>query len=135
MKGLMIGYALTGVVLLSGHATAQQPGPAHHKYHFHAMFTPDGMKNLQKQSASAFRAGVEKFFGSAGGKLESWYFDYGESSAYGFVDYPDEVSAATAQATVNAAGLARVTYTPVLSAEDADKAFAKSLATRPPQQQ
>ena len=37
--------------------------------------------------------------------------------------------------TVNAAGLAHVTYRPVLSAEDTDKALAKSVEVRPPQQQ
>jgi MFS family permease len=80
--------------------------------------------------------GICHTFGrAAGGKLESWYFDYGDSTAYGFVDYPDEIAAATAQASVNAGGFARVTYRPVLSAEDADRALARSAATRPPQQQ
>jgi hypothetical protein len=55
------------------------------------------------------------------------------SAAYAFVVYPDEIAAA--QATVNAAGLAHVTYRPVLSAEDADKALAKSVEVRPPKQQ
>ena len=62
------------------------------------------MKNLQKQTATGFRAGVAKFFESAGGKLEAWYFDYANSTAYGSGDYPDEIAAATAQTTVNAAG-------------------------------
>ena len=124
-----------GLIATAGGAAGQQAEATHHKYFFRAVFTIDGMKNLQKQSPSGFKAGVAKFFGSAGGKLESWYFDYADSTAYGFVDYPDEISAATAQATVNAAGFARVTYSPVLSAEDADKAFAKSAAVRPPQQQ
>jgi uncharacterized protein with GYD domain len=131
----------TGFLLLSAglavlpRAAAAQTAAAHHKYFFSATFTVDGMRNLQKQSATGFKAGVGKFFESVGGKLESWYFDYAEGAAYGFVDYPDELAAATAQATVNAAGFARVIYKPVLSAEDADKALAKSKATRPPQEQ
>jgi uncharacterized protein with GYD domain len=120
--------------LIAG-ASAQQGGAGHHRYLFSAEFTSEGMKNLQKQTATGFRAGVAKFFESAGGKLESWYFDYANSTAFGFVDYPDEIAAATAQTTVNAAGLARVIYRPVISAEDADKALARSAATRPPQQQ
>jgi uncharacterized protein with GYD domain len=124
-----------GLGLISGDAVGQQASVAHHRYLFRAAFTVDGMQNLQKQSATAFKAGVAKVFDSVGGKLESWYFDYGDSTAYGFVDYPDEIAAATAQASVNAGGFARVTYRPVLSAEDADKALARSVATRPPQQQ
>jgi uncharacterized protein with GYD domain len=126
---------LPGLALTPSDAVGQQTTAAPHRYFFSAAFTNDGIKNLQKQSATGFKAGVAKFFESVGGKLESWYFDYGESTAYGFVDYPDEIAAATAQATVNAAGFARVTYRPVLSAEDADRALAKSVATRPPQQQ
>jgi hypothetical protein len=105
------------------------------KYHFQAAFTVDGIKNLQKQSATGFKAGVAKFFESVGGKLESWYYDYSDNTAYGFVEYPNEIAAATAQASVNAGGFAHVTYRPVISAEDADKALARSMATRPPQQQ
>lgn len=127
--------ALVGLPGLFTNANAQQGGAAHHRYHFSAGFTSEGMKNLQKQTATGFRAGVAKFFELAGGKLESWYFDYTNSTAYGFVDYPDEISAATAQTTVNAAGLARVVYQPVLSAEEIDQALARSVATRPPQQQ
>jgi uncharacterized protein with GYD domain len=126
---------LSVLAMLPENAIGQQTGPASHKYFFSATFTVDGIKNLQKQSATGFKAGVAKFFGSVGGRLESWYFDYAENTAYGFVDYPDEIAAATAQAAVNAAGFARVIYKPVLSAEDADKALVKSVATRPPQQQ
>ena len=141
MKKRRIALAMTSfVLLLSGltlpvSAALGQEAAIHRVYFLKAAFTADGMKNLQKQSATVFRAGVAKFFGSVGGKLESWYFDYGESAAYAFVDYPDEIAAAAAQATVNAAGLAHVTYRPVLSAEDADKALAKSVEVRPPQQQ
>jgi uncharacterized protein with GYD domain len=124
---------LMPAALFPGSLDAQQA--AYHKYLFQAAFTVEGIKNLQKQSATGFRSGVAKFFESVGGKLESWYFDYAENTAYGFVDYPNEIAAATAQATVNAAGFARVIYRPVLSAEEADKALARSTAARPPQQQ
>jgi uncharacterized protein with GYD domain len=141
MKRLLGPLCATALVtsaplaLLSADAAAQEAGAAHHRYLFQAAFTADGIKNLQKQTATGFKAGVAKFFGAVGGKLESWYYDYAENTAYGFVDYPDEVAAAAAQASVNAGGFAHVIYRPVLAAEDADKAFAKSMATRPPQQQ
>jgi uncharacterized protein with GYD domain len=137
-----IAFAVTSLTLLvaglgviSGDAVGQQVPAADQRYLFRAAFTVDGMKNLQKQSATGFKTGVAKFFESVGGKLESWYFDYGDSTAYGFVNYPDEIAAAAAQSSVNAGGFARVNYRRVLSAEDADKALAKSVGTRPPQQQ
>ena len=70
-----------------------------------------------------------------GGKLEFWYFDYGAATAYSVIDYPDEVAAATAQLSTNAAGFARVTIRPLLTAEEMDKAVAKWPPVRVPQQQ
>jgi uncharacterized protein with GYD domain len=123
------------LTLAANRALAEETASPQRKYLFQAAFTPDGIKNLQKQTASGFKAGVAKFFASVGGKLESWYFDYGTNTAYGFVDYPSEIAAASAQASVNAAGFAHVTYRSVLSAEDVDKALATSVSSRPPQQQ
>ena len=100
-----------------------------------AVLTPEGIKNLQKQPPTALKAGVAKFTASLGGKLESWYFDFATATGWAIIDYPDDVAAATAQMTVNAAGFARVTLTPLLTAEEADKAVAKAGGTRPPQQQ
>src|SRR5262249_20108442 len=68
-------------------------------------------------------------------KLEFWYFDYGAATAYSVIDYPDEVAAATAQLSSNAAGYACVTIRPLLTAEEMDKAVAKWPPVRPPQQQ
>ena len=131
-----------GLALLSGDAVGQQTVAANHKYLFRAAFTIDGMKDLQKRSATVLVAGVAKFNASVGCKLESWYFDYTESTAYGFIDCPDEIAMATISVTANAAGFARVTFSSVLSPEDTDKALAKSVAGRqnypassPPQQQ
>jgi hypothetical protein len=67
--------------------------------------------------------------------IEFWYFDYGAATAYSVIDYPDEVAAATAQLSSNAAGYARVTIRPLLTAEEMDKAVAKWPPVRPPQQQ
>jgi uncharacterized protein with GYD domain len=116
-------------------AVAQQAGPAAHRYLVRAVLTPEGLKNLQKQPPTALKAGVAKFVESVGGKLEFWFFDYGASTAYSVIEYPDEVSAATAQLSTNAAGFARVTIRPLLSAEEMDKAVAKMPPVRVPQQQ
>jgi GYD domain len=128
--------ALTGFALLSGPASlAQQSGSGMHKYFFRAVLTTEGVKDIQKRSATALKTGVAKFDETVGCKLESWYFDYLENTTYGFADCPNEMAVATLSAASNAAGFARVTWRPVLSAEDADKALARSASTRPPQQQ
>jgi uncharacterized protein with GYD domain len=125
-----------GLALPNGDAVGQQQtGSTLHRYLVRADLTPEGIKNLQKQPPTALKAGVAKFVESVGGKLEFWFFDYGESTAYSVIQYPDEVAAATAQLSTNAAGFARVRIRPLLSAEDMDKAVAKMPPVRVPQQQ
>jgi uncharacterized protein with GYD domain len=126
---------LPGVTFLADDAVGQQTAPAHHRYFVRVVYTTEGMKDLQKRSATAAKATIVKFLESAGCKLETWYFDYTESTSYAINDCPDEIAVATLQATGTAAGFARATWRPVLSAEDMDVALAKSLTTRPPQQQ
>jgi uncharacterized protein with GYD domain len=133
-------FTLTTVLLLGlavpiDEAASQQAGPTFHRYLIRAVLTAEGLKNLQKQPPTALKAGVAKFVESVGGKLEFWFFDYGESTAYSVIDYPDEIAAATAQLSTNAAGYARVTIRPLLSAEEMDKAVAKMPPVRVPQQQ
>ena len=117
---------LLGLVLLpTGEAVGQQAGPTFHRYLVRAVLTAEGLKNLQKQQPTALKAGVAKFVESVGGKLEFWYFDYGAGTAYSVIDYPDKVAATTAQLSTNAAGYARMTIRPLLTAEEMDKAVAK----------
>jgi uncharacterized protein with GYD domain len=125
-----------GLNLPNGDAVAQQQtGSTVHRYLVRADLTAEGIKNLQKQPPTALKAGVAKFVESVGGRLEFWYFDYGEATAYSVIYYPDEIAAATAQLSTNAAGFARVRIRPLLSAEETDKAVAKMPPIRVPQQQ
>ena len=119
---------------LRGEAIAQQSGPTAHRYLVQAALTSEGLKNLQKQPPTALKAGVAKFVESVGGKLEFWFFDYGATTAYSVIVYPDEVAAATAQLSTNMAGFARVTIRPLLTAEEMDKAVEKTPPIRLPQQ-
>ena len=69
-----------GLALPNEDAVGQQQ--TLHRYLVRADLTPEGIKNLQKQPPTALKAGVAKFVESVGGKLEFWYFDYGEATAY-----------------------------------------------------
>jgi uncharacterized protein with GYD domain len=129
MRQVLIIAALCGVTAT---AYAQQ---STHTYFFRAAFTVEGMKDLQNRSATALKAGLAKLNGSAGCKVESWYFLYGEGTAVGFVNCPDEIAAATLASAGNTFPYAHVTYQSVLSAEDADKALVKAKSLRPAQNQ
>ena len=139
MKRLVTLILTTGLLTCLGFALPNgdavgQPQTLH-RYLIRADLTPEGIRNLQKQPPTALKAGVAKFVESVGGKLEFWYFDYGEATAYSIIYYPDEIAAATAQLSTNSAGFARVRIRPLLSAEEMDKAVAKVPPVRVPQQQ
>jgi len=127
-------YRLTLVVIMAGLVPAISLG-WHCAFLIEIAGTSPAMTFNLSGNSSALKAAVAKFDESVGGKVEFWYFDYGESTAYSVVDFPDEIAAATAQVAANAGGFARVTFRPLLSAEDMDKALAKAGTIRVPQQQ
>jgi uncharacterized protein with GYD domain len=124
-----------GLALSTGGAVGQQAEQKMHRYLVRAVLTTEGLQNFRTQPPTALKAGIAKFLDSVGGSLESWYFDYSQSTAYSIVYYPTEIAAATAQLMTNSAGFAHVTLTPLLSAEEADKAMGMLSAIRAPQQQ
>ncbi len=132
---LNLSLAIPGLAALAGDAVAQQAGPAAHKYIYRAVLTSEGLKDLQKRSATALRGNIVKFTESLGCKQEFWYFDPLNSTAYGGVACPDEMTIATITTTVNAAPYARLTYWSVLTAEQMDQAATRAASSRPPQQQ
>jgi uncharacterized protein with GYD domain len=131
-------FALTTALLIPlgiGAAISQPVAPGLHRYLVRAVLTAEGINNLRKQPPTALKAGVAKFVESVGGKLEFWFFDFGNTTAYSVIDYPGEIAAATAQLSTNSAGFAHVTIRPLLSAEEMDEAVAKLPPIRVPQEQ
>jgi uncharacterized protein with GYD domain len=52
------------------------------------------------------RATVEKLFGSVSGKVEAFYYAFGETDLFIIADVPDNVTGAALSLIVNAAGAA-----------------------------
>ena len=69
---------------------------------------------------------------SLGGKLESFYFAFGEVDAYVIVDLPDSVSASAIALAVNQSGGATVKTVVLIPPEDIDKAGKKAVNYRAP---
>jgi uncharacterized protein with GYD domain len=68
------------------------------------------------------------------GKLEAFYYAFGEDDAYVILDLPDNVSMAAAALAVSAAGAATVKTTVLLTPEEIDQAARKAVSYRPPGQ-
>lgn len=104
------------------------------KYLVHATYTADGVKGLLKDKGSGRQAAVKKALSGLGGKLESFYFAFGEDDALVIVDVPDNVTAAALSLRVSASGLARAKVTPLLTVAEVDQAVEKEVNYRAPGQ-
>lgn len=102
------------------------------KFLIKASYTAEGLKGLLKEGGSGRRAAVDKMVGGLGGKVEAFYFAFGEADVFSIVEIPDSVTAAAISFAINAAGAVESTTTPLLSAEDIDAACKKSVNYRPP---
>ena len=102
------------------------------KFMFVASYKTEGTKGLIKEGASGRREAIRKLTESLGGKLEAFYFAYGENDIYSIVDVPDPTSAIAVSLAVNASGAVKLTTVPLLTAEEVDVACKKSVAYRAP---
>ena len=85
-----------------------------------------------KEGGTSRRAAIEKALQGLGGRIESFYFGFGEGDVYVIADMPDNVSAASASLSVGAAGGARAKTIVLLTPEEMDEASRKSVEYRPP---
>ncbi len=102
------------------------------KYLIKASYTAEGTKGLVKEGGSGRRATVQKMVEGLGGKLETFYFTYGETDVVLICDLPDAASAIAISLTVNATGAVHASTTPLISVEDVDAACKKSVGYRAP---
>ena len=104
------------------------------KYLVQANYVGEGIKGLLKEGGSGRRTAVEKLFGSVGGRIEAFYYAFGDTDLFVVADVPDNVTVAALSLTVNAAGAATARVTVLLTAEEIDAAAKKTPNYRPPGQ-
>jgi len=102
------------------------------KYLTRVSFTREGVKGLQKEKATHRKQAVAKLVESAGGKLEAFYFAFGQDDGIAIYDLPDNVTAASFSIASNAAGQVHLSITPLLTVEEMDQAIDKSAKLHPP---
>jgi uncharacterized protein with GYD domain len=102
------------------------------KYLIEASYTLEGVKGIQSAGGSSRRDAVAKVAESVGGRLESFYFAFGDRDVYTVVDLPDNESATAVALTVNASGAVTVRTTVLLTPEEVDAAAKRSVEYRPP---
>ena len=102
------------------------------KYLFEARYTAEGAKGVAREGGTGRRSAIAKMMEGLGGKLETFYYAFGDVDVYIIVDVPDSVSAAAAALAINQGGGATVKTVVLISPEDVDKAGKKAVDYRPP---
>ena len=102
------------------------------KYLLQGSYSPEGTQGIMKWGGSQRKEAVEQAAKSLGGKLESFYFGFGESDAFAVIEVPDSVSAAAISLVVNASGTIRCKTTVLITPEEMDAAAGKTVSYRAP---
>ena len=102
------------------------------KYLLVASYTADGAKGVMKDGGTKRRQAAEAAIKSAGGKLEAFYFAFGENDAYVLVDAPDNASVAGMSLTIGGSGAVHTKTVVLLTPEEIDQASKKSTTYTAP---
>jgi uncharacterized protein with GYD domain len=102
------------------------------KFLITASYTDEGVKGLLKEGGTSRKKTIEKLVTELGGKLEAFYFAFGDYDVYAILEVPDNITAAAVSLTINASGLVNLSGTILLTPADIDKASKKTVHYRPP---
>jgi len=104
------------------------------KYLVTASYTAEGTKGLIKDGGTKRRQAAEAALKGVGGRVESFYFAFGEYDLYSVVEVPDHASMAAASMAIGASGAVRLRTVVLLTPEEIDQAAKKGTTYQPPGQ-
>ena len=102
------------------------------KFMVQANYVGEGLKGLLKEGGTKRRETVAKIIEGMGGKLESFYYAFGDYDVFGIADMPDNVSSVAFSMMVNASGAVQAKTTVLITPEEIDQATKKTADYRPP---
>jgi len=102
------------------------------KYLVQASYIGLGVQGLRQEGGSARRAVIEKACSSVGGKLDAFYYAFGDTDVVTIMDLPDNVTAAGVALLVAASGKVDVKTSVLLTPEEVDAAVKVGGDYRPP---
>jgi uncharacterized protein with GYD domain len=102
------------------------------KFLFEASYTQAGVKGVQSAGGSSRRDAITSMTEGLGGKVEAFYFAFGDTDAYVIVDVPAAEVATAVALAVNASGGATVKTVVLLTPEEVDAAAQRSVDYQPP---
>ena len=92
------------------------------KYLFIGRYTTEGARGVLKEGGTGRRGAILDLMASVGGKLEGYYFAFGDDDVYILADLPSPAAAAAASLAVAASGAAGLRTVVLVTPEDVDTA-------------
>jgi uncharacterized protein with GYD domain len=104
------------------------------KYLIQASYVGEGLKGLIREGGTSRRETVTKVIEGMGGKMETFYYAFGDFDVIGIADMPDNVSTVAFSLAVNASGGINAKTIVLITPEEIDEATKKAIDFRPPGQ-
>lgn len=102
------------------------------KFLFEASYTQDGVKGIQRAGGTSRRDAIATMVEGMGGKLEGFYFAFGETDVYAVADLPGTYVASAVALAINGSGGATVKMQVLITPAEVDAAAERSVQYRPP---
>jgi uncharacterized protein with GYD domain len=97
-----------------------------------ASYTSEGTRGLLEKGGTARAESVKRAVEGLGGKVQSFYFAFGDDDVYVHVEVPDNTAAAALGLTVSSTGLVSARTVVLLTPAEIDEAAQRQVAYTPP---
>jgi uncharacterized protein with GYD domain len=102
------------------------------KYLISANYTSEGLAGVRAAGAKSLVDSVTTMLEAMGGRLESFYFAFGDDDVLAITDVPDDEAAAAVAMAINSSGAVSVRTTKLLTPDQVDEALRRSVDYQPP---
>lgn len=97
-----------------------------------ASYTAEGVKAVAKAGASNRRDAIGAMYKKMGGKLEVYYYAFGDFDVVAIGEVPDNVTAAAMSLAINSSGVAHTKTVVLMTPEEIDQATKVNVGYTPP---
>jgi uncharacterized protein with GYD domain len=102
------------------------------KYLIEASYNTEGVAGVADKGGTARREAVEQAIAASGGKLESFYFAFGDADVYAIVELPSNEAATALALSINRSDTTKIRTIVLLTPEEVDAAAQKIPEYRRP---
>jgi uncharacterized protein with GYD domain len=101
-------------------------------YLIEASYSTEGVRGVADKGGTARREAVEQLIGAIGGKVESFYFAFGDADAYVIAELSSDEAAAALALSINRSGSTKIRTVVLLTPEQIDAAANIAPDYKPP---